>query len=416
MLVLARSLSLRWMASALLVVSMLASAHAQRDASSYVPRTDDERNTIEVVERFGDAVVAVNVVVQGRITNPLDAIPEEQLPDFFRDFLPQLEQRIPQQQGSGSGFVVDADGLIVTNYHVISSALQPRSVTLREGAEITVAFPGGEVAPVRVLGATSLYDLALLELEEPGDLPDGTPVIPLAEYEPRVGQKAIAIGNPFGFESTVTTGIVSAIGRTLQGVGEVSVPLVQTDAAINPGNSGGPLLDARGALIGVNTAIIGNRGLTGQAGSLGIGFAVPAATLAATLDDLRAGGFVSVETRARLGVSVRDVASYPEAIRKRLGLPDEGVAIIAVEAGGAAEAAGIEGSSFGVEIGGQVVPVPDEVIIAVDGEPVATVQELQRAVFARGEGDVVTLTLVRDGSQRTVRVTLTVVPADDETN
>lgn len=406
--------TLRWLASALLILALLSNAFAQRGAGSYAPLTQDERNTIEVVERYGDAVVAVNVVVQGRITNPLDAIPQDQLPDFLREFLPQLEQRIPQQQGSGSGFVVDTSGLIVTNYHVVSSALESRSVTMRDGAEITVAFPGGEVVPASVLGATSLYDLAILELDDPNDLPEGTPVIPLAEYEPRVGQKAIAIGNPFGFESTVTTGIVSAVGRTLQGVGEVSVPLVQTDAAINPGNSGGPLLDARGALIGVNTAIIGNRGLTGQAGSLGIGFAVPSATLAATLDDLRAGGFVSVETRARLGVSVRDVASYPEAIRARLNLPDEGVAVIAVEEGGGADAAGIRGSSFGVEVGGQVIPVPDEVIIAVDGVAVATVQDLQGAVFAGREGDVVTLTLLRDGEERTVSVTLTVVPDGNE--
>lgn len=383
-------------------------------AQDYEPVLEDERNTIEVVERLGAAVVAVNVEVAGRIMNPLESIPQDQIPPFFRDFLPQLEQRIPPRQGSGSGFLVSDDGSIVTNYHVVASALEDRSVQLLDGASITVTFQSGETVPVEVTGVSSLYDLALLSLLDAESMPANTPVIVLSESEPRVGQKVIAIGNPFGFESTVTTGIVSAIGRNLQGVGEVAVPLIQTDAAINPGNSGGPLLNARGELIGVNTAIIANRGLTGQAGSLGIGFAIPARTVAETLEELREGGFVSVETRARIGVSVQDVGAYPEALRDRLGLPDEGVAVLDVEPGSGAEAAGILGSSLSVEIQGQVVPVPDDVIVAIDGVLVTTVQELQQQVFGRRAGDNVRVTIFRDGVEQDLNVVLEVVSSSED--
>jgi S1-C subfamily serine protease len=391
-------------------------ADAQQ-ASSTVPGgplLEDERNTVDVVERYGPSVVAVNVTVEGRITNPFEDLPEDQIPPFFRQFMEQFRQQQAPRQGSGSGFVVDADGRIVTNYHVIQAALEERSVDLVDGAEITVSFPNDGTVPVRVVGANALYDLALLELENDGDLPDGLQPIPLGDGSPRVGQKVIAIGNPFGFESTVTTGIVSAVGRNLQGVGEVNVPLVQTDAAINPGNSGGPLLDSGGRLIGVNTAIIPNVSATGQRGSLGIGFAVPSTTLAQVLDELRGGGFVSVETRPRLGVTVQNVAAYPQSLRERLGLPDSGVAVLQVAEGGAAAEAGLRPSGLSVQIAGQTVPVPDDVITAIDGTPVETVDDLQREVFSREEGDTVELTVIRRGEEITVDVTLAVVPVAED--
>ncbi len=382
------------------------------EPAAYGPLLEDERNTVEIVERYGSSVVAVNVTVEGRITNPLEDIPEDQIPPMFRQFLPQFEQRQPPQRGSGSGFVVDADGSIVTNYHVVQRALQESSVELLEGADMTVSFQDGSTVPVRVVGANALYDLALLELEDPDDLPDGLNPIPLGEELPLVGQKTIAIGNPFGFESTVTTGIVSAIGRTLQGVGEVSVSLVQTDAAINPGNSGGPLLDSGGRLIGVNTAIIPNVGATGQRGSLGIGFAVPSPILAQTLDELREGGFVSVETRPRLGVTVQDVGAYPQQVRERLSLPESGVAVIGVAPGSAADEAGLRSSGMSLDVAGRTLPVPEDVITAIDGEPVTSARDLQRAVFAKDAGDTVTLTVLRDGEEITVDVTLSVVPQE----
>ena len=374
----------------------------------------NERNTIDIIDTYGPSVVAITVRVEGRVTNPLEGIPEDQLPPFLREFLPQFEQRQGPQQGSGSGFVVDADGSIVTNYHVVQQALQESGTELREGAELTVTFPENGTHPARVVGVNALYDLALLELEDPADLPGGVTPIPLTENDPLVGQKAIAIGNPFGFESTVTTGIVSAIGRNLPGVGEVAVPLVQTDAAINPGNSGGPLLDSQGRLIGINTAIIPNIGAMGQRGSLGIGFAVPSSTLAGTLDELRAGGYISIETRPRLGLTYRDVRAYPPEVRSRLNLPDQGAGVLSVEPGGAAAEAGIQGSEFAIQVNGTTLEVPGDIIVAVNGEPLDTGDQLQQRIFALDEGDPVTLTILRDGEEMEVELELAVVPQQNQ--
>src|SRR5690606_6972342 len=164
-------------------------------------------------------------------------------PPQFRDLIPQ--QRAPQtRQSSGSGFVVDDEGHIVTNYHVVRAALEADSVALRTGGTITVVFPGSaDELPVTVVGANPDYDLALLALEDPGALPQGVTPIELADSDTAlVGQKVIAIGNPFGLQSSVTQGIISAIGRELPSIGRVEIQMIQTDAAINPGNSGGPLL------------------------------------------------------------------------------------------------------------------------------------------------------------------------------
>jgi S1-C subfamily serine protease len=413
-----RIVALALLATALLATgwALLPAGHAgAQEAATPVAEgalLESERNTVEIVDRYGPAVVAVNVTVEGRMTSPFEDIPEEDIPPFFRQFLPQFEERQAPRRGSGSGFVVDADGSIVTNYHVIRAALQESSVELREGAELTVSFAESGTVPVRVVGANALYDLALLTPENADDVPGDLEPIPLGEGAPLVGQKVIAIGNPFGFESTVTTGIVSAVGRTLPGVGEINVSLVQTDAAINPGNSGGPLLDSAGRLVGVNTAIIPNIGATGQRGSLGIGFAVPSSTLAGVLDELREGGFVSVETRPRLGIQVQNVGAYPASVRDRLGLPDQGVAVIDVAPDGPADRAGLRPSGMSLQMNGRSLPVPEDVIVAVDGSEIASVDQLQREVFSRDEGDTVTLTVRRDGEEVRVDVTLSVVPTD----
>ena len=396
--------------------TQLAGAQQSAPAVAEAPLLPDERNTVDIVDRVGPSVVAVNVEVEGVVADPFAGIPEDQIPPFFRDLLPDMPDQPAPQRGSGSGFVVDAEGSIVTNYHVVDAALEEGTVDLLEGAEIRVRFQDGSDVRVRVVGANALYDLALLAPEDPAAMPEGIAPVELRAEPARVGQKAIAIGNPFGFESTVTTGIVSAVGRTLPGVGEVAVPLVQTDAAINPGNSGGPLLDSAGRLIGVNTAIVPTVSAGGQRGSLGIGFAVPSTTVASVLDELRDGGFVSIANRARLGITVRNVAAYPEALRERLGLPDTGVAVIGVAEGGPADEAGLRGATLSVEMDGRSIPVPDDVITAIDGREVRTTDDLQSAVFALGEGDTVTLTVVRADATVEIDVTLGVVPeADTET-
>ena len=386
-----------------------------------------EQNTIDVFERFSPSVVSVNVTAQGeQVTNPSQELPpgfREQLPPQFREFFDQLpgQPQQPQQpdpiEGAGSGFVIDDGGRIITNYHVVQAALQEGSVDLTEGSEITVTFPGNdEEYPVRVVGANALYDLALLELQDGADLPQGAQPLTIADSDNlRVGQKTIAIGNPFGFDSSVTTGIVSGVSRSLPGVGEADIPLVQTDAAINPGNSGGPLLNSQGELIGVNTAIIpGQGGGLGTRGNIGIGFAVPSNLLQSSLAQLEAGGFTDISTRPRLGASIFDVRDYPDDVQQRLNLPEQGVALLEVSTGSAAEEAGLQGGQFEVNVSGQAVPAGGDVILAVDGQEVSSPSELQQLIFSRQEGDTVDLRVWRNGEEMTVPVTLSVVPQEQQ--
>jgi serine protease Do len=378
---------------------------------------DYEQNTIGIVNEYGPSVVAITVTVQGQQINPLEGIPEEQIPPQYREF---FRQQTPQpQQGAGTGFVINEEGQIVTNYHVVQAALQEGGVALSEGASITVTFPtSNEEYPARVVGANALYDLALLEMENPENLPpevlDVLP-IPLADSDQVVvGQKAVAIGNPFGFENTVTVGTVSGVSRSLPGVGEISIPLIQTDTAINPGNSGGPLLNSRGEVIGINTAILPGFAVGGQRGFIGLGFAVPSNLLRDNLAQLQEGGVTDIRSRARLGVQVIDVEAYPETVRRNLDLPEWGVMINVVEPGGAAEAAGLQGAQFGVMVGGQEIPAGGDIITAVDGTPVTSAAELQRQIFARAEGETVELTILRDGEEQTVEVTLARVPQKEQ--
>ena len=397
-----------------------------------------EQNTISVFEEYGPSVVSVNVTAQGQqVTNP--SLPEnlpddflDQFPPQFREFFdqlpgqpgqPQQPQQAPQPvEGAGSGFVIDEQGRIITNYHVVRAALQEGSVDLTEGSEVTVTFPGNDEAyPVRVVGANALYDLALLELQNADQLPESVVnvlPIPFANSdELSIGQKSIAIGNPFGFNSSVSVGIVSGVGRSLPGVGEagVDIPLVQTDAAINPGNSGGPLLNSRGELIGVNTAIIpGQGGGLGARGNIGIGFAVPSNLLQSSLEGLEAGGVIDLSTRARLGARIADVESFPENVRQELNLPDEGVALLELAPGSAAERAGLQGGQFEVNVNGQPIPVGGDVILAVNGQEVTSTRELQQLIFAQNEGDTVELRIWRNGEERTVPVTLSVVPQEQQ--
>ncbi len=395
---------------ALLAVAAWAGAPAISHAA---PATDtlleDERNTIEVFQRHGDSVVAISVTVRGNGVDPFEGIPEEMIPPWFRERWPEPEPR--PRHGAGSGFVIDDDGHIVTNYHVVIGALREGTTDLRPEAEINVVFPGHEPLPARVVGANALYDLALLKLADPAAVPQEAGAVPLADSdELLVGQKAIAIGNPFGLRSTVTSGIVSGLGRDLPAVGQVAIPMIQTDAAINPGNSGGPLLNSRGEAIGVNAAIVPGLGRAGQRGFIGVGFAIPSNLLRESLDELLAGGLTDLTSRARLGVSVIGLGAYPADLRRSLGLPDRGVMIASVEPESPADQAGLRGATFQVRVGDQTLPAGGDVIMTLDGEDTHDPATLQRLVFARRAGDVVTLGVLREGERREVEVTLREVP------
>ncbi len=387
---------------------------------------EDERNTVDIVNDYGPSVVAIHVVVKGQRMNPSfnNQLPPgmlEQLPPQFREFfqfqqMPQQPQEF-KQQGAGSGFVVGDSSEIITNYHVVKDALEKNSVQQLEGATITVVFPDNdEELAAHVIGVNAFYDLALLRLENPNPIAN-IKAIPIANSEALVGSKVIAIGNPFGFASTVTTGIVSGIDRSLDGIGQNNLSLIQTDAAINPGNSGGPLLNSSGELIGINTAIIPSVSANGSRGNIGIGFAVPSQFLSESLAELRAGNFSSLDTKPRLGIRITDLDIY-DGVRDslNLNLPAKGIAILNVEPGSAADRAGLIGAQYDIDIDGQKVPFGGDIIIAANNLEAPNTDELIKLVFSKNAGDVVNLKIWRDGQIINVPVTLAVVNANAQQN
>lgn len=280
-------------------------------------------------------------------------------------------------RGTGSGFVWDEAGHVVTNFHVIEGAT---------GASVRLA--DGRTLPARLVGVDPRNDLAVLRIAAGGNAPP--PLAIGASGALQVGQKVFAIGNPFGFDFTLTTGIVSALGRELPGRRGVTIRgLIQTDAAINPGNSGGPLLDSAGRLIGVNTAIYSPTG-----GSAGIGFAVPVDTVNRVVPQLIATGRYAPPT---IGV---EIDPQINAIAAAQGL--EGVVVLGIVPGSPAARAGIEPARFTRD--GRMVP--GDIITGIDGTETATVEDLLATLEAREVGDRVELHIRRDGRDRTVELSL----------
>ncbi|MBH9552933.1 S1C family serine protease [Inhella gelatinilytica] len=295
-----------------------------------------------------------------------------------RDFFSNPVREVPQ--GTGSGFVWDESGHIVTNFHVVQNA---------EGVKVTLADQSEWAA--RVVGAFPDRDLAVLKVDWPASK---HPPIPIGtSRDLQVGQKVYAIGNPFGLDFTLTTGIVSALNREIESVTRRSIRgAIQTDAAINPGNSGGPLLDSAGRLIGVNTAIYSPSGA-----SAGIGFAIPVDEVNRIVPRLiRDGRFV----RPVLGITPLD-ERWTATLRRRMGLP-KGVALVGVTAQGPAARAGLR--PFSQNRNGQIEA--GDVITAVNDTPVADFDDLLNELEKRQAGDQVRLTVERDGRRRQVGVQL----------
>jgi S1-C subfamily serine protease len=320
---------------------------------------EDEKATIELFERSKDAVVFI--ATTQRVLDP-----------WSRNIF-----SIPR--GTGSGFVWDRDGHVVTNNHVILGAAEAR-VRLNDGRDYGAAL----------VGASPVHDLAVLRIRVPERPPAALPVGTSADL--KVGQKVFAIGNPFGLDWSLTTGVVSALNRSLPSEdGSLAIQqLIQTDAAINPGNSGGPLLDSAGRLIGINTAIFSPSGAYA-----GVGFAVPVDTVNRVVPQLISKGSY---TRPVLGIQVDQALN--EILQKRLGV--KGVAVMAVEPGSAAEKAGLRGAR--IERDGGIVP--GDIILAVDGKEVDTAAALVARLDEKKAGETVTLKLLRDGRQMEVKATL----------
>jgi S1-C subfamily serine protease len=281
-------------------------------------------------------------------------------------------------RGSGSGFIWDDRGHIVTNNHVIAEA-SSANVRLSDGRDV----------PASLVGVSATHDLAVIKIDVsklPGALPIG------ASTDLRVGQTTLAIGNPFGLDWTLTTGIISALDRSLpteDGRGLIE-HLIQTDAAINPGNSGGPLLDSAGRLIGVTTLIFSPSGA-----SAGVGFAVPVDTVNRVVPQLIASGKY---TRPTLGIQVDERLN--QLVTERAGV--KGVVVLRVTPGSAAEAAGLRGVR--TEEGGRIVP--GDIIVAVGGTEVDNVPRLLGRLDDHRVGDTITLTVLRDGRRTDVQARL----------
>lgn len=353
--------------SALLLASITAAAAAQGAqpvARAVTPRGDlsaDEKATIDLFRRSSPAVVYITTLQQviNLLTMNVRAVP----------------------RGTGSGFIWDDQGHIVTNYHVIAGS-----------KEAKIRLSDQRTFDAALVGASAEYDLAVLRIKVSDKRP--TPLPLGISRELQVGQRVFAIGNPFGLDHTLTTGVISALDRSIDGEdGNKVHHLIQTDAAINPGNSGGPLLDSAGRLVGVNTAIYSPSG-----GSAGIGFAVPVDTVNRVVPEIIAFGRYR---RPSIGVAVNDELSA--ALTTQAGV--KGLAVLEVIKGSPAAVAGMRGArrlrDGSIELG--------DIIQTIDGQPVDNAAAMDRLLDGKRLGDRTTLGLLREG--KSLSVTLTLVDA-----
>jgi S1-C subfamily serine protease len=339
----------------------VAPAALARPASS----SDDALTVNEIYKRdaAGVAQIKADIVQQ---TQSLFGVPQEQ-----------------QSTATGSGFLIDEDGHILTNAHVV------------EGAnDVEVQLGDGDTQSAEIVGTDPSSDIALLKVDDT----NGVGPLELGDSDKvQVGDPVVAIGNPFGLDRTVTSGIVSALQRQIQAPNGFSISdVIQTDAPINPGNSGGPLIDADGRVIGINSQIESSSG-----GNQGIGFAVPIKTAVDVVNQLENGGEVH---RAYLGITGADIT--PE-IANALELPvDAGILVERVVANGPADDAGINGATGEATADGQTYPAGGDIITRVDGKEVTGMEDLISIINDHRPGDELTLTVLSDGEQREVTVTL----------
>ena len=293
--------------------------------------------------------------------------------DFFYGLVPQ--------DGQGSGFVIDKDGHILTNYHVIADARQ-----------VEVTLHNRKKYKATVVGTDQAHDLAVIQIKAP----DVVPAVLGDSRNLQVGQKVYAIGNPFGLAGTMTRGIVSSIRPVREPNGATIGDAIQTDAAINPGNSGGPLMNWHGEVIGINTMILSQ---VGQ--NAGIGFAIPINTAKAVLNDLMTLGRVR---RPALGVVTIPISAD---LADEMGLPaDYGLLILQVTPGGAADQAGLRGGTERAYLGNKLIMLGGDLIVAIDGEKVEDEMDLSQMMNNHRAGDTVKVTIYRNKKKMDVNVAL----------
>jgi S1-C subfamily serine protease len=327
------------------------------------PRGDlaeDEKATIELFRKASPSVVFITTLAHR--VNLLSRTP------------------IEMPQGTGSGFIWDDAGHIVTNFHVLQGASRAR-----------VALADHGTYEAELVGVAPNQDLAVLRIRAPKHLLK--PIAIGTSRDLQVGQKVFAIGNPFGLDQTLTTGVVSALGRTIRSVTNRPIEeVIQTDAAINPGNSGGPLLDSAGLLIGVNTAIYSPAGI-----NAGIGFAVPVDTVNRIVPRLIRDGRV---VTPQLGVLLNDQIS--QRIMQRLAIDQPGLMILGVQPGSPAERAGL----LGAQRAADGTLVAGDIIIAINSSPIQTADDVYTILQRYQIGDIVDVTIIRNGSRMTLKIPL----------
>ena len=329
-------------------------------------------NFADLVEKHGSAVVNISTTQVIRSNSGLSSIPEsDQFSEFFRRFSPKIP-REREAQSLGSGFLISPDGYIITNAHVVEHS-----------ENITVRLNDKREFNAKIIGADKRTDVALIKIEG-----SGFPTLSMGDPEKlRVGEWVVAIGSPFGFDSSVTAGIVSAKGRSLPR--ENYVPFIQTDVAINPGNSGGPLFNMDGEVVGVNSQIY-----TRSGGSMGLSFAIPIDVATQVVDQLRTTGKV---TRGRIGVTIQELTSE---LADSFGLSSpDGALVSSVERHGPADKSGIEAS---------------DVILKFDGKSVNNSSDLPRIVAATMPGSKVQIEVWRKGKSKTITLTVGVMPEEGQ--
>jgi serine protease Do len=359
-------------AASIVLLSLAAAPAAAQGRSALLP------DFTELYQRQGPAVVSIDVTQRLRRSRAPDASGDDPFDEFFRRFGPIPregpggQQRQFETQATGSGFIVSADGYVVTNAHVVDDA-----------SEVTVHLSDKREFVARVIGKDERTDVALLKIAGT-DLPRVTIGDP---GKLKVGEWVVAIGKPFGLDNTMTAGIVSAKGRDLPQ--ENLVPFIQTDVAINPGNSGGPLFNMRGEVVGVNSLIFSRTG-----GFMGLAFAIPIDVAMNTASQLKDKGRV---TRGRIGVGIQEVT---KDVAESLNYKQGGGALVgSVEKGGPADKAGIE---------------PGDVIVKVDGRDVHGSADLPRVISAIRPGTKITITVWRKNATRDVAVTVSELKDDGE--
>jgi S1-C subfamily serine protease len=347
---------------------------ATADASQKSGEAGAPLTAREIYKRDAPGVAFITAQIVRRTDSPFDLGPPQ------------------EQQGTstGSGFVLDKDGTIATNAHVVDGA-----------TKVTVQFGDNASVPARILGVDKSTDLALLKVD-----PKQADLHPLqlgSSHGLQVGDPTIAIGNPFGLDRTLTTGVVSALQRQIKAPNGFTIDnVIQTDAAINPGNSGGPLLDATGRVIGINSQIETGGGSNGN---VGIGFAIPIDTVKSKLGDLKTKGSVQY---AYLGL----VSANLDSSMAGLNLPvSKGALVQTVSSGSPAAKAGIKGGDISAQIGGSNIALGGDIIVKVDGRAVDSADELSAIIGRHQAGDQVKIELIRDGKPKTVNVTLAKRPS-----